>query len=383
MLRVEIKPEMLRWAVERSGRDADKLYERFPKLDAWESGDAQPTFKQVEDFAKATYTPFGYFFLAEPPQEQVPIPDFRTIANADVGRPSPDLLDTLHLCQQRQEWYRDFVRSNGEDTLTFIGSTKRTASPVKVAASIRQTLSFDLAERRQLRTWEDALRHFIERVDMAGIMVMVSGIVGSNTRRKLNPDEFRGFALSDPLAPLIFINGSDTKSAQMFTLAHELAHLWIGETALTDAGPATTTNQRVEVWCNQVAAEILVPLDAFKQEYRPSDPIERETQRLAKSFKVSTLVILRRMLDAGGLSRDEFWSVYNTELGRLRSMNRKSSGGGDFYRTMKVKVGGRFARALMISTLEGHTLQRDAFRMLSIKKTSTFNELGRQLGVPI
>ena len=116
-------------------------------------------------------------------------------------------------------------------------------------------------------------------------------------------------------------------------------------------------------------------------EYRQSDPIERETQRLAKIFKVSTLVILRRMQDAGGLSRDDFWSAYNAELARLRAAAKGS--GGDFYRTQPARVSKRFARALIVSTLEGQTLHRDAFQMLSIKKPGTFHELGRQLGVAI
>jgi len=210
------------------GGDVETLARRFPKLPAWERGELQPTFKQLERFARATHTPIGYLFLPEPPVERIPIPDFRTIANSPIARPSPNLLDTLYLCQQRQEWYRDFAQSMHEDLISFVGSVRMGDDVVRTAALIRRTLAFDIDERRRLSTWTVALRRFIEQADALGVLVMVSGVVGSNNRRKLDPQEFRGLALVDSLAPLVFINGSDSKAAQMFTLAHELAHIWIG-----------------------------------------------------------------------------------------------------------------------------------------------------------
>jgi transcriptional regulator with XRE-family HTH domain len=113
MMRVEINPELLRWARERSGLDRAALVQRFPHLDSWERRDSSPTLKQLESFAKATHAPVGYFFLPAPPVERVPIPDFRTIGNERIGRPSPDLLETIYICQQRQEWYRGFAQSEG------------------------------------------------------------------------------------------------------------------------------------------------------------------------------------------------------------------------------------------------------------------------------
>src|SRR3972149_7073561 len=101
MMRVEVKPELLRWARKRSGIDSDVLVHRFPGLDDWESGKARPTLRQLEQFAKATHAPVGYLFLPEPPVERVPIPDFRTIGGERVGRPSPDLLDTIYACQRQ------------------------------------------------------------------------------------------------------------------------------------------------------------------------------------------------------------------------------------------------------------------------------------------
>lgn len=378
-MRVEVRPELLRWARERAGLGQGSLAHRFPQLDAWERGEQSPTFKQIENFAKATHTPVGYLFLQEPPVERIPIPDFRTAGNEHIDRPSPDLLDTIYICQQRQEWYRNFARSNREEPLPFVGSAQLTSDVETTAANIRSALGFDLEERRQIPTWTEALRRFIEQADALGVLVMVSGVVGSNNRRKLDPEEFRGFALADDLAPLVFINGSDTKAAQMFTLAHELAHIWLGRSALSDAGPVSSPAHQVEIWCNRVAAELLVPLAIVRSEYRKDAELRSEVDRLARRFKVSTLVILRRIHDAGGLTREQLWQAYQEELERLRAITRGS--GGDFYLTQAARVGKRFARALVISTLEGQTLYRDAFHMLGFSKLATFHELGRSLGV--
>jgi len=378
-MRVAVKPELLHWARQRAGFALDVLAQRFPKLPAWERGEATPTFRQIERFAKTTHTPGGYLFLQEPPIERVPIPDFRTIGNEHIGHPSPDLLDTIYICQQRQEWYREFARSEGEEPLQVVGSANLKSDIEVTAAEIRTALGFNVEERRKTPTWTDALRNFIAKADVLGVLVMVSGVVGNNNYRKLDPEEFRGFTLSDDLAPLVFINGADTKAAQMFTLAHELAHVWLGQSALSDVGPATSPSHDVEVWCNQVAAELLVPLAVLRGEYRQSSNLREEVDRLARYFKVSTLVILRRIRDADGITQSQLWEVYREEMERLRAMPKSS--GGDFYLTQAARVSKRFARALVVSTLEGRTLHRDAFHLLGFSKLATFRDLGHSLGL--
>jgi Zn-dependent peptidase ImmA (M78 family)/transcriptional regulator with XRE-family HTH domain len=379
MIHVTIKPEMLRWARERAGRTVQDLAAPFPKLDRWERGEEHPTLNQVERFAKAVHAPVGFLFLPEPPVESVPIPDFRTAGNVRKTNPSPDLLDTIYICQQRQEWYRDFARSVSEDPLTFVGSATTKNAIVPTADTIRHALGFDVEQRRQIPTWTDALRHFIDQADTLGILVMCSGVVLNNNRRHLDPEEFRGFAMADNLAPLVFINGADTKAAQMFTLAHELAHIWLGQSAISDAQALLQPDTDIEDWCNQVAAELLVPLAVLQAEYDATANLGEEINRLARHFKVSTLVILRRIYDAGGLTRAELWQAYEQELTKLRAIPKGS--GGNFYLTQAARVSKRFARALVVSTLEGHTLHRDAFRMLGFSKLETFHELGRSLGV--
>jgi Zn-dependent peptidase ImmA (M78 family) len=378
-MRVEVKPALLRWAGDRAGLNPDELARRFPRLADWERQEVHPTLTQLEQFANATHTPIGYLFLPEPPVERVPIPDFRTAGNRRIDHPSPDLLDTIYLCQQRQEWYQEFARSQGEERLRFVGSATLASDIETTAATMRRALSFDLEERRRMPTWTEALRRFIEQADALGVLVMVNGVVGNNNYRKLDPDEFRGFALADGFAPLVFVNGADTKAAQMFTLAHELAHIWLGQSALSDISPISSPTRDVEIWCNHIAAELLVPLALVREEYRRGEDLRDALERLARRFKVSTLVVLRRIHDAGGLTRDQLWRAYERELERLRAVPRST--GGDFYLTQGARIGKRFARALVMSTLEGQTLHRDAFRLLGFSKLATFRELGHSLGL--
>lgn len=382
MTRVAVRPEMLRWARERSGVESADLLIRFPHLPQWESQERQPTLRQLEQYAKATLTPIGYLFLPEPIQETVPIPDFRTFGDNPIPRASPNLLDTIYLCQQRQEWYREYAQEQRLRPAAFVGSLTVETPPVEAAERMRRWLKFDLDARRECRTWEQALRLFIGQADEAGVMVMCSGVVGSNNRRALNPREFRGFALSDPLAPLVFVNGADTKAAQMFTLAHELAHLWLGQSALSDADVPIAQGNRVERWCNQVAAELLVPMAVFEAAMVRGEDIDASLRRLARQFKVSTLVILRRLLDARRMPTDEFWQRYRAEVERLIALQQAGSGG-NFYLSQAARVSKRFARALVESALEGNTLYRDAMRMVGVARVETFHELGRSVGVPV
>lgn len=380
--RVAIAPQMLRWARQRSGRTVPDLAKRFPKLADWEAGMARPTMRQLEAYARATYTPVGLLFLPSPPVETLPIPDFRTFGNDQVVTPSPDLLDTIYACEQRQDWYRDFAEFRADDRVEFVGSLRIERDVVEAAAELREVLGFGLARRGEFPNWSAALSALSEHAEQAGVLVMISGIVGSNTHRRLDPDEFRGFTLVDDLAPLIFVNGADTKAAQIFTLAHELSHLALGGSALSrsDLGDIRLGGA-TERWCDQVAAELLVPLASLRSEHRPDEALPTQLERLARFYKVSTLVILRRILDAGLMSRQDYRAAYERELERVLGLLGEGAAGGSFYNTLPVRVSKRFARALIADTLEGRTLHRDAFRLLGFNKVSAFEQLGTRLGV--
>lgn len=372
---------VLRWAAERAWLSDDTLRKRFRKWPLWVTGEAQPTLRQLENFARLTHTPIGYFFLPEPPELELPIPDFRTLRDEALTEPSSALLDTLYLCQQRQDWFRGYARMHGLPRLLFVGSATVEDPSETVAESMRQSLALSIVERQRLSTWTDALRQLIAKTEEAGVLVMASSIVGSNSHRKLDVAEFRGFALADELAPLVFLNGADGKAAQMFTLAHELAHVWLGESGVSDPEAGSIPEQRMERWCNRVAAELLAPLEELREAYQPDAPVAEEIQRLARLFKVSTLVALRRLFDAGFIDQATLWRIYRQEVGRIRALDRGGGGGGNFYRTLGARTGKLFARAILASTLEGQTLFRDAFRLLGVRKTSTFYEAARELEV--
>lgn len=372
---------VLQWAARRARLHDDDLIARFRKWPLWLSGDAQPTLKQLEDFARLTHTAIGYFFLPQPPELALPVPDFRTLRDEVLAEPSSDLLDTLYLCQQRQDWYRDHARMHGLPALPFVGSASVEEAPETVAQHLRETLGLSTEARRQLPTWTDALRQLIARAEDAGVMVMVSSVVGSNSHRKLDVGEFRGFVLADTLAPLVFLNGADSKAAQMFTLTHELAHVWLGATGVSDTQAGQVPELHTERWCNRVAAELLMPMKELRATHQRNALIPDEIQRLAREFKVSTLVALRRLFDAGYIGTAALWQHYREEQERLRNLRERSSPGGDYYRSLGARTSKRFARAIVSSTLEGLTSFPDAFRMLGMRKTTTFYEAARELGV--
>ncbi len=379
-VRVEIGSELYEWASERSRIDPEDLARRFPKLPNWRAGDSNPTLKQLQAFADATHTPIGMLLLSVPPVEEMPLPDFRTIGDVARSQPSADLLDVIYMCQRRQEWYKEFLEENDERQLESVGSATLTDKVVEVAEKMRAVLAFDVENRGS--TWSDAFGRLAEQAEEIGILVMVSGIVGSNTHRKLNPEEFRGFAMTDPVAPLVFINGADTKAAQTFTLAHELVHIWLGQSAVSETNLAEHSENRIERWCNEVAAEFLVPLARIRDNQNSGRVTEAELDRLARMFKVSTLVVLRRIFDTDRLSWEEYQGAYATERARVMGfVADRASGGGDFYNTQPVRVSKRFARALIINTVEGRTMYHDAFRMLGFSKLSTFHKLGQRMGI--
>ena len=378
--RVEVAPELLEWARERSGRGTEYFNKNFSKLPEWIAGTTKPTFKQLENYANSTYTAIGYFFLSSPPEEKLPMPDYRTLYNKAIAKPSPHLRDTIYLCQERQDWYQDYARTVGLEPVEIVGMSTIAEEAVSAAASLQQILKFGLNERKG--TWETAFNTLKVKIQNLDILVMISSIVDNNTHRKLDYKEFRGFTLIDSLAPLIFINGSDTRAAQMFTLAHELAHIILGEPGLDSVDMSSRNDAAVEKWCNSFAAEFLLPINALKEQYNMASDINSELKRLASKNKVSTLVVLRRIHDAGYLDWNEYQTEYKKELARLlRLVADKSSKGGNYYQSLLSRVGRNFSQAVIHSTLGGDTLYSEAYDLLGIKKHSAFQQCAVELGI--
>ncbi len=366
MSHVAVKKELILWAQERSGLTPDILRKRFPKFDLWERGEAMPTLRQLMELAKKTFTPLGYFFLPEPPDDKLPIPDFRTVGDEAVKRPSPNLLETIQIMQRRQGWMRDFLVEQGESPLAFIGSVQLNDDVNVAAAKMRSLLNVSDDWAHHHPTWSEALRALCIAVDKSGVIVVINSVVGNNNRRKLDTTEFRGFVLSDEYAPLIFINGADAKAAQMFTLAHEVAHLFIGRGGVFNFRDFLPVDNAVEQFCNKVAAEFLVPESQMNGVWPDAKRAAEPFQFLARRFKISPLVAARRALDLALIDKAAFFDFYQKyqEDERRRKTTRPDRG--DFYATQNFRIGRRFAEAVVRAAKEGRLLYNEAFQLTGL-----------------
>ena len=374
-------PEMLRWACERAGYDVAHVAERMPQLPAWVRREGQPTLKQLEKLAKLTHTPLGYLFLPEPPDEGLPVPDYRTVAGTAWGRPSPDLLDTLYTMQRRQEWLRESLDENNVEPLAFVASARLADEPDAVGREMRRALGLDGGWAAGVRTWQDAVSELRRSIEQLGVMAVINGVVGNNTHRRLSVEEFRGFALTDPHAPLIFVNGADAKSAQMFTLAHELAHVWLGTEGLSGFQALLPGGTDVEDWCNRAAAELLAPAREVRTRWEEVRRATSPFEALARTFKVSPVVAARRALDLRLVGRGGFFDFYDRYVSRELRGGAKSSGG-DFYNNQNTRVGELFATQVLRAAMEGRIGFKEAYDLTGLRG-GTFQKYARRLGVDL
>ncbi|MCU7870346.1 MAG: XRE family transcriptional regulator [Candidatus Thiodiazotropha sp. (ex Lucinoma borealis)] len=383
MSRVTINPEVMRWARERARLGIEDLARKFPKLADWESGELSPTFKQLEAFADATHVPFGYLFLPKPPDIPLPIPDFRTVQNQYIGSISPDLLDTIYTMQQRQAWLREERLECEATSLGFVGSARLSDDPAAIGREMRRLTGLGDGWAARVRTWKEAVSELRRSIEELGVISVVNGIVGNNTRRKLNVEEFRGFALSDEQAPLIFVNGADAKSAQMFTLAHELAHLWLGTAGagLSGFSGIFPEGGRVEQFCDQAAAEFLVPIAELREVWPEVKRDVSPFETLSRRFKVSPIVIGRRAMDMRLVDRQTFFDFYETYTQRERRKSQ-GAGGGDFYNNQNTRVGRVFALQVIGAAKEGRIGFKQAYDLTGLNG-GTFQEYARRLGMEL
>ena len=381
MTRVAVNGDVVRWARERSGVSLHDLVRRFPKISEWEAEETQPTLRQLEDFAKKTLTPLGYLFLARPPDIRLPIPDFRTVQQDAAPRPSPNLLETVYAMLRRQDWMREYLIEQGQPPLRFVGEASPDDPAPHVAARMREELGIGDAWAGQHATWTGALAALIDLVEHAGILVVSNGVVANNTHRKLDPEEFRGFVLTDDYAPLVFINAVDGKAAQMFTLAHELAHVWFAQSAAFDLRDMQPAGVPVEQACNRVAAEFLVPQAEMLAAWLTARAELRPFDELARRFKVSALVVARRALDLRLIDREGFFAFYGGYREDARRQAETKRSGGDFWATQEGRIGRRFGEAVVRATQEGRLLYREAF-VLTDLHGDTFARYAARLEAP-
>ena len=366
MSRVAVNEGVLRWAVDRSGLPWNELQRKFPKIQQWVAGGSLPTLRQLESLAKATLTPLGFFFLTEPPEERLPIPYFRTLGGETPSRPSPNLLETVQVMQRRQAWMREILIEQGQEPLPFVRSAQPDEQITSIVRRLRSLLGFDDEWASQQPTWTDALSTLREAIEDVGILVVFNGVVGNNTHRKLDPGEFRGFVLVDEYAPLVFVNGADGKAAQMFTIVHELAHVFFGSSAAFDLREMQPADDPTEQACNRVAAEFLVPERRLRDVWPSIQNDPNHFQTIARQFKVSVLVAARRTLDIGLIQKNVFLDFYRKYQQEERRAAARRPKGGDFFANQNLRVGRRFASEVVRAAGEGQLLYSEAYQLTGL-----------------
>lgn len=332
--RIDIHPDRLRWVIQRASFSEENAAKHFPLLDDWLTEQKKPTIKQLKSFAAKFHVPFPYLFLENPPSESIPFPMFRGEAGShdhfDVN-----VYDTVMSIVSRQEWLEEYIPENDIETCGFVGSIGLNTPINQTVAQIRSILELDSRWAFSLSSPEAAVGILCQRLEDAGVFMAFNGIVGNNTHRKLRVAECRGFAMANDKAPYIFVNSDDSKSAQLFTIIHEMTHLMLGISA-GHAGSEVLSHDATERYCDMVAAEFLVPASELKAIWN-NDP-----KSTSRRFKASELTVARRAHDIGIMSDEayrEFWLVYSNRP--IKS--KKANNGGNFYLTSVKRVGYKFA----------------------------------------
>ena len=372
-MNIDVRPDVLQWACAYAQKDAEAVSRKFPQYKEWVKKEKKPTLHQLEEFARFTNVPFGYLILDEVPYIAVtPVKDFRTLKNrgVDLAEYSPELRDTIGMMRDRQEWLHEYKEENGYAEVDFIGTIHQDMKIEEALKIIRKKLDISVRWQEDLDKGKNAFSYFRKRMERLGVIVFVNSMVGNNTHRLLNPEEFRGFALADLYAPLIFINGEDAPAARLFTLLHELVHLFCGRDGLDDG---------TEAYCNKIAALLLVPEDAFLEKWKE---YEGSFDHLKDYFRVSLLVVYRAAFTYGLITKEE-WADYHfsfLEKWKAEKAGKQRKGGPDFYKSLPNRIGESFSHYVFRAVKERSLLYKEAYELLGIKG-DTFQRALKEAGV--
>ena len=371
-----VTPEIITWARDRLKWDHEKLAKRVGvnvrTLIAWETGDKRPTQRQATTLADKLYVPLGYLWLSTPPALEVPIPDLRTVSNVSAQPPSANFIDVVYDALRKQQWYREYVQEGGMETLPFVGKFPLRINPRvnDVADDMRAVIGIDDA-RQKAKTHLQFLSFLAEAAEEVGILVLRSGKVGNNIHRKLDVDEFRGFALVDDFAPLVFINSADTLAARVFTLGHELAHVWIGKSGIsnpTTIGMFLREDSDLNQFCNQVATELLMPTVSFMNEWQEDKTIEENITAMTRLYHVSRTAVLIRAYEHDLLPD----KTYYLQPERLRQWeSQELNRGGNFWNNFLASNSRALVQAVLASAAEGRVSEREAATLLGVANRKT------------
>lgn len=369
MTKARIHPATLSAARARVGLAvdvvADKMGVAAQRIKDWESGTEQPTFNQARDLANVVRLPFAALF-APPTLPSTILPDLRSPG----GRSSPvsvDLYDVYQDALFKQQWVADVRRDEGFEPLAFVGAGKNNNEIAKAATAIASLLHIVAPDQRSGAA-ADVLKDLVAGAEAAGVLVLRASTVGSNTHRSLDVQEFRGFAIADVYAPLVFINTGDAKAAQLFTFVHELTHIWRAETGVSqnELTSSSPTPHDVERFCDAVAAEVLVPMTDFVMAWKPTQSLDENLPTLKRRYKVSALVIARRARDAGLITHGAHAAWVSIEMQKL-SAKKKSTGGPTPDVLVPLRNSLTVTEMVVRAVRAGQLLYRDAATLLGVQ----------------
>ena len=353
------------------------------QLNAWKTGEKQPTLKQLEAMSRKTRIPFGYFLLQTPPDEDIALAEYRTVGSKKNQKPSRELIDILDQMTAIQDWMRDELKREQSDATSFVGSCSLHDSTGEIAQRIRDDLALKTNWYREGKNAEDNFNRLRNTLVQHGLLIFTGGKVGANTHRPLDVKEFRAFTLIDTHAPLIFINTTDTANGRLFSLLHETVHVWLGENSLFNN--PEWSDERVsllEQKCNAVAAELLVPAADFSAVWDSSIPVEDMIGQAARHFRCSEAVILRRAYTTKKIPRTLYTRMLAFQKKQWEQTKaHKKKSGGDFYKTLLSNLDHRFLTALERSVIQGNTQDTDAYRLTATNRRTYRGALERMGGV--
>ena len=384
MVGAGVNPDILRWARERmhlSLEDAaaranigrKKELEPPARLDAMELGNEPVTPNQLKALANLYRRPTLTFYLAKPPAIDNAIPDFRTLADAPVGDIAPNLDVLIRRLRARQQQLRELMIDEGAARLNFIGRFDRNTSADRIAEDIRGAIELPLDEQRRFADRDALFRGLRKKFEALGIFIQLVGDLGSH-HSKIEPEVFRGLVLLDDYAPIVAINPNDAAAAFLFTMLHEVAHIWLGEAGISNASAfeSGVAANATEQLCNSVAAEFLVPRAPFLESWNANrgQELARKVDMLSASWKVSRAMIARRARELRLISEDDWWGLYRLyqqAWRRQREQLQEQDGGPGWYLLAHRRLGNGLISKVLGALDSGSLTYTEASRILGVK----------------
>ncbi len=366
-----VTPSVMKWARERARLDvstaAHKLGRPEDDIVRWESGEKRPTFAQAKKASEVYKRSLAVFYLPEPPKDFDTIKDFRLLPDKSLGEWSPELALLIRQVMVKKQWLSEYLEDIEMEKVTFVGSATTKMSPIEVANEIHKHLNLDISEQIKCKDPREAFNLWSERVEMVGVNICRQGGIES--------EEARGFALTDEYAPFIYINSNDSFAGRLFTLVHELAHLWINQPGISNLvgnySRARSAEAIIEHYCNQVAGKTLVDdnilLSKWKDRNQDESLVE-QIQGIGRYFCVSSEVIARSLLEVNRISQQEYRKLRRFFLKEWKEYKRKKSSGFLVYGHKRVLENGNyFSQEVLGAYQQGKILARDASGLLNVK----------------